>query len=38
MRIDQLMFPGNGKGPRNISEWVSATDVNVTYCKGDDKV
>ena len=39
--VDQLEFPPTGSGPRNLSEWISATDVNVSYykaAKGKEKV
>lgn len=31
--VDQLEFPSSGSGPRNLSEWISAADVNVSYYK-----
>ena len=39
--VDQLEFPSTGPGPRNLSEWIAATDVNVEYFrteKGKEKV
>ena len=41
LMVDQLEFPSTGPGPRNLSEWIAATDVNVEYFrteKGKEKV
>ena len=33
MLVEQFDFPAQGDGPRNISEWVSAADVEVSYLR-----
>ena len=38
LRVDQMIFPDNREIPRNLSEWVSSEDVDVTYSKGEDRV
>ena len=37
MDLDTLEFPGEGKTPRNLSEWTSHTDLEVEYFRGGDE-